>query len=110
MLKMMNQPEILLVELIEVLCESLEIKSDEDLIGAEADIIKLNCGRHEKGHFLDFFDFQMIETAESMLRTSLKEVQNILILTRSKSSVSDILVAEEEFYNFQRLSPPQKQN
>ena len=70
-LKMMNQPETLLFELIEVLCES---QSDEDLIAADADIIKLNCGRHEEGHFLDFSNFQMIEAAESMLGTTLQEV------------------------------------
>ena len=44
MLKMMDQPETLLFELLEILCESAEVESDcIDLIGAEAEIIKLNC-------------------------------------------------------------------
>ena len=100
MLKMMDQPETLLFELLEILCESTEVESDcIDLIGAEAEIIKLNCERHEMGHYLYKWAFEILEMAENKLGTSLQTADCLAFFTEDDQPVSPAIQFNEEDSN-----------
>ena len=101
MLKMMDQPETLLFELLEILCESTGFESDEVFIsiGEEAEIIKLDCERHEEGHYLYKWAFEILEMAENKLGTSLQTVDCLAFLTEDGQPVSPANQFNEEESN-----------
>ena len=74
-LKMMEQSETLLFDLLDIICEKYDIEDGEDL--SHLYTIRLKCRRHENGHLLCVNNFKLLELAESMLRTSLQRMAHL---------------------------------